>query len=229
MRPKWRLPALSPAQFQPEVRCVKLLSYLWARQFFQDSGDQARGKRDFIAKHCADCHQGAAGAAPKLIGGGQTFTSPSMVAALWHHGPAMLQQMQSRRIQWPRLDCGRHVRADRVSQPIEGDQEMNWRPNRPLVDALTGHWVSMAGTALVTLAGFSWLFLLPLHISGKANNPYLGLLAFIALPRPFFTNRPVLVNSDWRSAWTPPRRVRPGGCGRPARSVVAAPAFFLLS
>jgi hypothetical protein len=59
---------------------------------------------------------------------------------------------------------------------------MNGRLNRPLVDALTGHWVSMAGTALVTLAGFSWLFLLPLHISGDANNPYLGLLAFIALP-----------------------------------------------
>jgi hypothetical protein len=27
-----------------------------------------------------------------------------MVAALWHHGPAMLQQMQSRGIPWPRLN-----------------------------------------------------------------------------------------------------------------------------
>ncbi len=55
------------------------------------------------------------------------------------------------------------------------------------MDALTGHWVSMTGTALVTLAGFSWLFLLPMHVGGHANNPYIGLLAFVALPLIFFT------------------------------------------
>jgi hypothetical protein len=59
--------------------------------------------------------------------------------------------------------------------------------NRPIIVALTSHWVAMAGTTLVTLAGFSWLFLLPLHLSGRANNPYMGLLAFIALPMIFFT------------------------------------------
>jgi hypothetical protein len=52
--------------------------------------------------------------------------------------------------------------------------------------ALTSHWVAMTGTALVTLAGFSWLFLLPLHIAGNASNPYIGLLAFVALPMIFF-------------------------------------------
>ena len=64
---------------------------------------------------------------------------------------------------------------------------MMWRHDRPLIDILTGHWVSMAGTALVTLAGFSWLFLLPLHLSGRASNPYIGLLAFVALPMIFFS------------------------------------------
>src|ERR1700691_2773690 len=59
--------------------------------------------------------------------------------------------------------------------------------NRPLIQVLTGNWVSMAGTALVTLAGFSWLFLLPLHISGHANNPYIGLYAFILVPMIFFS------------------------------------------
>jgi hypothetical protein len=58
--------------------------------------------------------------------------------------------------------------------------------NRPLIQVLTGNWVSMAGTALVTLAGFSWLFLLPLHIGGHANNPYIGLFAFIVVPMIFF-------------------------------------------
>ena len=64
---------------------------------------------------------------------------------------------------------------------------MSRRPNRPLIEALTGHWVSMTGTALVTLAGFSWLFLLPLNVSGRANNPYIGLFAFVALPMIFFS------------------------------------------
>src|SRR5580700_7428854 len=59
--------------------------------------------------------------------------------------------------------------------------------NRPLIEILTGHWVSMAGTALVTLAGFSWLFLLPLHLSGRASNPYIGLFAFVVLPMIFFS------------------------------------------
>jgi NapC/NirT cytochrome c family, N-terminal region len=64
---------------------------------------------------------------------------------------------------------------------------MIWRRDSPLVDALTGHWVSMTGTALVTLAGFSWLFLLPMNAGGRAANPYIGLLAFVALPLIFFT------------------------------------------
>lgn len=64
---------------------------------------------------------------------------------------------------------------------------MIWRLNRPLIDILTGHWVSMTGTALVTLAGVSWLFLLPMHMSGRADNPYIGLYAFVVLPLIFFT------------------------------------------
>ena len=45
----------------------------------------------------------------------------------------------------------------------------------------------MLGAALVTLAGFSWLFVLPLNIRGSGvNNPYIGLLVFIAIPIVFF-------------------------------------------
>jgi hypothetical protein len=55
----------------------------------------------------------------------------------------------------------------------------------------------MAGTALVTLAGFSWLFLLPLHIRGSANDPYLGLLTFIALPAIFFTGLILIPIGIW--------------------------------
>jgi nitrate/TMAO reductase-like tetraheme cytochrome c subunit len=45
----------------------------------------------------------------------------------------------------------------------------------------------MLGAALVTLAGFSWLFVLPLNIRGAGvSNPYIGLLVFIAIPIVFF-------------------------------------------
>ena len=58
---------------------------------------------------------------------------------------------------------------------------------RPILVLLTSSWISMLGAALVTLAGFSWLFVLPLNISGKGvSNPYIGLLIFIAIPIVFF-------------------------------------------
>jgi mono/diheme cytochrome c family protein len=90
-----------PAHFNPgEMR--ELLSYLWARQFFEDSGDAGRGKRVFAVKHCAECHGDPSTGAPKLTGG--AFTGITMVSALWHHGPRMLEQMKSKGVRWPRFD-----------------------------------------------------------------------------------------------------------------------------
>jgi hypothetical protein len=57
---------------------------------------------------------------------------------------------------------------------------------QPVIVLLTSHWVTMAGVALVTLAGFSWLFALPANIRGNVSNPYIGLLTFIAIPVVFF-------------------------------------------
>jgi hypothetical protein len=51
---------------------------------------------------------------------------------------------------------------------------------------MTSHWISMLGVALVTLAGCSWLFVLPAHLRGHVDNPYIGLLIFIAIPMVFF-------------------------------------------
>ena len=60
------------------------------------------------------------------------------------------------------------------------------QPQRPFLLVLTSHWLSMVGVALVTLAGFSWLFALPTDIRGRVGNPYIGLLVFIAIPAVFF-------------------------------------------
>ena len=56
------------------------------------------------------------------------------------------------------------------------------RPKEPVLILLTSHWLTMMGVALVTLAGFSWLFVLPANIRGQISNPYIGLLAFFAIP-----------------------------------------------
>jgi hypothetical protein len=63
---------------------------------------------------------------------------------------------------------------------------MSDEQKRPILVLLTSHWISMAGVSLVTLAGFSWLFVLPANIRGNVGNPYIGLLIFIAIPIVFF-------------------------------------------
>jgi len=57
---------------------------------------------------------------------------------------------------------------------------------QPLLVLLTSHWISMLGATLVTLAGCSWLFVLPAHIRGHVDNPYIGLLIFVIIPVVFF-------------------------------------------
>ena len=47
---------------------------------------------------------------------------------------------------------------------------------RPILVLLTSQRVSMLGTALVTTAGFSWLFVLPIQLRGHTNNPVGGEL-----------------------------------------------------
>lgn len=40
----------------------------------------------------------------------------------------------------------------------------------------------MLGVALVTTAGFSWLFVLPIQLRGHSRNPYIGIVVFIFIP-----------------------------------------------
>ncbi len=61
-------------------------------------------------------------------------------------------------------------------------EDMNDNPKRPILMLLTSHWVSMLGVALVTTAGFSWLFALPTQLRGHTDNPYIGIVDFIVIP-----------------------------------------------
>ena len=93
----------APPHLEPgEMR--ELVSYLWAQSFFADSGNAGRGKHVFIAKRCASCHDDASGGAPQLSAATHQFSGVTMVAALWRHGPTMLQRMEEKHLAWPRFD-----------------------------------------------------------------------------------------------------------------------------
>jgi mono/diheme cytochrome c family protein len=81
----------------------ELLSFLWARQFFQESGSAAHGRHVFSAKRCNSCHGVSSSGAPDLIAAHAPFNGATMVSALWRHGPGMLQQMKQKGVPWPRF------------------------------------------------------------------------------------------------------------------------------
>jgi hypothetical protein len=55
----------------------------------------------------------------------------------------------------------------------------------PLVH-LSNNWISLAGVIIVTTATVFWLFLLPITLRGETQSPYVGILAFLTIPGPFF-------------------------------------------
>ncbi len=64
---------------------------------------------------------------------------------------------------------------------------MSPNSKRPVWFLLTQHWLSLLGVALLASALISWLFVLPQHIRGHADNPYIGVIVFLVLPAIFFT------------------------------------------
>src|ERR1035437_1637681 len=55
----------------------------------------------------------------------------------------------------------------------------------PLIH-LSNNWISLVGVVLVTTTTVLWLFLLPVTLKGETENPYLGMVAFLTIPGPFF-------------------------------------------
>ena len=95
-----RMAAAAPLLSVPEMR--EIASFLWAGSFFEDSGDAGSGRTVFRAKRCDACHSESG------IGAGKRnerrVSAITMVSALWHHGPRMLDEMQAKGIGWPRFE-----------------------------------------------------------------------------------------------------------------------------
>jgi nitrate/TMAO reductase-like tetraheme cytochrome c subunit len=95
--------------------------------------------------------------------------------------------------------------ADNLTSQPKSDQ--------PILAFLTSHWLSMVGASLVTIAGCSWLLLLPMHIGGSVENPYLGILIFFAIPVVFFAGLALIP----AGAFLARRRIRDGLSQAPDR------------
>jgi mono/diheme cytochrome c family protein len=81
----------------------QILGYVWAKQFFDSKGHNVPGKKTFESKKCGTCHDDRASGAPILPAAGATYSAIGMVSVLWRHGPAMLQNMQAKKISWPQF------------------------------------------------------------------------------------------------------------------------------
>ncbi|HLK67372.1 MAG TPA: c-type cytochrome [Bryobacteraceae bacterium] len=90
-------PTLSPVEMR------QLLSFLWMRQFVYPGGDVAEGKRVFTERRCGDCHYGGSHGAPQLPGQARPYSEVTIIAALWDHGPRMLNRMKQAGISWPQF------------------------------------------------------------------------------------------------------------------------------
>jgi mono/diheme cytochrome c family protein len=101
--PAMRSAGATPSHFTAE-EMRELLSYLWARQFFEATGDKVRGARVFSVKGCAGCHTDPTSGAPRLTGVGREFSGAAMVSALWRHGSTMLEAMKKQGKPWPHFN-----------------------------------------------------------------------------------------------------------------------------
>jgi mono/diheme cytochrome c family protein len=75
---------------------------VWAGQFFHEGGRAERGRRVFVAKRCAECHDGSASGAKLSVN--RPWSAISMVAAVWEHGPRVNDAMKRRNLRWPRFN-----------------------------------------------------------------------------------------------------------------------------
>ena len=92
--------------------------------------------------------------------------------------------------------------------------DSNAGESRPVLAFLTSHWLSTLGSALVTIAGCSWLFLVALHAGGRTANPYVGILIFFAIPVVFFAGLILIPIGSWLSR----RRIQAGLAQAPSRT-----------
>ena len=91
----------------------QLISFLFAKRYFEEKGKPSTGSRVFASKKCGACHDQAGSPAPALSGTQRLFSAQQMASGVWQHGPKMLAEMEKRQIPWPQFS-GREM-ADLIA------------------------------------------------------------------------------------------------------------------
>ena len=70
-----------------------------------------------------------------------------------------------------------------------------------LIVHLSNNWLTLTGVVLITTAVLFWVLLLPTFLHGHTDNPYVGIVLFMAIPAAFFlalTLMPLGIWLNWR-------------------------------
>lgn len=85
-----------------------LVAFLASLRYFEPVGSAFVGERVFTARGCARCHGPAAKGTqlgPDIHAQGDAYTAVSLTAALWKHGPRMVDRSEEAGIPWPTLEA----------------------------------------------------------------------------------------------------------------------------
>lgn len=85
-----------------------LQTFLASLRYFEPTGSAFVGERVFAERGCAHCHGSEAEGTktgPRLRSGPEAFTTVSFAAALWKHGPRMIDRAEESGVQWPILQA----------------------------------------------------------------------------------------------------------------------------
>ena len=96
---------VAPPVFQGQ-EMVDLLAFLASLRYFEPTGTVAAGAQAFSERGCAACHGSMAEGTPSgppLKAGAVPFTAVSLTAALWQHGPRMVDRSKELGVPWPTL------------------------------------------------------------------------------------------------------------------------------
>jgi cytochrome c2 len=85
-----------------------LTAFLASLRYVEPTGSAFVGQRVFGVRGCAHCHGPEAEGThlgPRLQAGGDAYTAVSFTAALWKHGPRMVDHVEEMGISWPTLEA----------------------------------------------------------------------------------------------------------------------------
>jgi len=84
-----------------------LVAYLFTQRYFDKEGNPTRGARVFEEKGCASCHERLRPktGAPDLAAANERYSTITVAASLFRHGPAMLERMEKQNVSWPHFNA----------------------------------------------------------------------------------------------------------------------------